>query len=387
MGVEFQLRLNAGPHDRHHCPVSFRLDRDSAELDRQPLENIAMYDEKGVPIPVQAIHDEKGCTLHWIADGLKAHERIVYTVVSQDEASVQKTGDREGNGPAAGNGVALAESEQKLDIFIEGRYFTSYVFDPAFSKPYIGPVAGPNGISYTRLDFETKEHPHHRSIWLGIGDVNGIDIWNEPAGRYGRQTVKELFEKTSGPVLARIGSALDWTDYNGRKQMSERRVVTIYRMPESLRIIDLEFELKAEYGRVELGATKEAGPLGIRVAEPMKADRGGRMVNSYGSVGEAECWGKRAEWCDYSGTVDGHLLGIAAFDHPSNDGFPAHWHIRDYGLMAPNNFYFRGGKLLQPGESIRYKYRLLFHEGSLHTARLSDRYQDYIHPPAIEAVK
>jgi hypothetical protein len=85
--------------------------------------------------------------------------------------------------------------------------------------------------------------------------------------------------------------------------------------------------------------------------------------------------------------VDGLLLGIAAFDHPSNDGFPAHWHIRDYGLMAPNNFYFRGGKLLQPGESIRYKYRLLFHEGSLHTARLSDRYQDYIHPPAIEAVK
>jgi hypothetical protein len=51
-------------------------------------------------------------------------------------------------------------------------------------------------------------------------------------------------------------------------------------------LIDLDFEIKADQDRVELGATKEAGPLGIRVAEPMRAENGGTIVNAFGSVGE-----------------------------------------------------------------------------------------------------
>jgi len=35
------------------------------------------------------------------------------------------------------------------------------------------------------------------------------------------------------------------------------------------------------------------------------------MVNSNGGVGEKEIWGKKANWVDYYGNVDGEEVGIA----------------------------------------------------------------------------
>ena len=62
------------------------------------------------------------------------------------------------------------------------------------------------------------------------------------------------------------------------------------------------------------------------------------MTNAQGGRTEAECWGKRSEWMDYSGTVDGQQVGIAIFDTPGNPGFPTYWHARGYGLFANNIF-------------------------------------------------
>lgn len=371
-----KLSVQAGAHDRLHCPVTFRLPAAFWPEGDDPA-SIRMKDERGAAVPVQVIREADGATLVWIVDELPAHAAATYTVTVEEGA-----GGGLGFSPDAG--VKLSESEHRLDVEIDGRYFTSYVYDPALAKPYIGPVIGPYGASFTRLDFKTREHPHHRSIWLGIGDVNGIDAWNEPEGRHGRQIVQSIEAKAEGPVLARVSSRQAWTNFGGKPQLEEERTATFYRTPAGLRMIDLEFSLVAKYGRVELGATKEAGPLGVRVAESMKVDNGGTMINSYGSVGEAECWGQRAQWCDYFGDVEGHTLGIAVFDHPDNEDHPTYWHIRNYGLFAPNNLYFAGGKLLKPGDTLRYRYRLLFHEGDHAAARVADRYQDYIHPPRVE---
>lgn len=375
MSLSFKLLVAAGSHDRQNCPVVFGLPRMSPLLEGAALGAIDMQDENGKHIPVQVVEKDGKYKLHWIVEKLAAKETAAYRITAKETDSPESAG------------VRLVEAEHRLNVVIDGEYFTSYVFDPALAKPYIGPVLGSSGGSYTRLDFNTREHPHHRSIWLGIGDVNGIDTWNEPAAMHGRQIMNEIMNKTMGPVLARIESRQAWTSFAGKPQLEETRIATFYRTPAAERFIDLEFTLHAKNGRVEFGSTKEAGPLGIRVAESMKADNGGTMVNSYGSVGESECWGQRAEWCDYHGDVEGHLLGIATFDHPDNLDFPTYWHIRNYGLMAPNNLYFLGGKLLQKGESLRYKYRMFFHEGSTAEARVMERYQDYIHPPKVELVK
>ena len=52
----------------------------------------------------------------------------------------------------------------------------------------------------------------------------------------------------------------------------------------------------------------------MRLAQPGKKPGEGRIVQSTG-VRDGQTWGKRAEWCDYSGPVNGKTVGIAIFDH------------------------------------------------------------------------
>ena len=103
------------------------------------------------------------------------------------------------------------------------------------------------------------------------------------------------------------------------------------------------------------------------------------MLNSEGKVGEDEIWGKRANWVDYSGEVDGESLGIAIFDNPANIKHPTYWHARDYGLFAVNpfgehDFYHDpkrdGSVTIALGESLTLRYRVVIHHGDAAEARL-----------------
>jgi len=374
MSELFKLTVQAGRHDREHCPVSFSLPADSPLLQGAASAPLRMTAEGGRSIPVQSELKNGRLFLHWIVDRLSAGETFAYAVASSGEAEAEGT-----------EGVRVTKKEHRFDVEIDGAYFTSYVTDPGLAKPYLGPMMGPYCESFTRLDFETAEHPHHRSVWLAVGDVNGIDMWNEPKDRHGKQRVEGGVEAVGGPVLARLTSKQQWCSFAGKPQLEETRTMTFYRTPSGGRIVDMDSVMTA-LGRVEFGATKEAGPLGIRVAESMKAENGGTIVNAYGSIGEAECWGWRAPWCDYYGQAGGHTLGIAAFDHPDNVDYPTYWHVRDYGLLAANNLYFLGGKLFRKGETIVYRHRMYFHEGDTAAAKVADKYQDYIHPPKVALV-
>ena len=88
------------------------------------------------------------------------------------------------------------------------------------------------------------------------------------------------------------------------------------------------------------GDTKESTLPGVRLAERLTVNGGGRMVNSRGQVGEAECFGRPAEWVDHSVTRNGvywktYTEGIAIFDHPGNPHHPTVWFTRDYGPQSP----------------------------------------------------
>ena len=84
------------------------------------------------------------------------------------------------------------------------------------------------------------------------------------------------------------------------------------------------------------GDQEEMG-LGFRVATPMAVKNGGRIVNSDGLVNEPQVWGKQADWCEYSGTIDGHAVGLLLMPAPAN--FRRSWfHARDYGVLVANPF-------------------------------------------------
>jgi hypothetical protein len=152
------------------------------------------------------------------------------------------------------------------------------------------------------------------------------------------------------------------------------------------RWIDFSVTLVANHGPVVFGDTKE-GSFGVRVAETMKVDAklGGRIVNSEGQI-DKDAWGKRASWVDYQGPVDGKTVGIAILNHPSSFCYPTYWHVRTYGLFAANPFGVKdftgdksadGAYTLEPGKSIKLRYRVLLHKGDEKEGRVAEAFAQF----------
>ncbi|MCD7746954.1 MAG: PmoA family protein [Firmicutes bacterium] len=277
--------------------------------------------------------------------------------------------------------MEIEAADERIRFHIGGDMFAEYVYSDKFYKPYFGPVMTSFGESYTRLDFEATEHPHHRSVFFGVGDVSleggaqHVDFWNEPAN-CGIQKHKSASVSAGGGQM-RVNAETVWTSHDGEPMADAESSFTVYSQPHKTRTVDVTLAFTASYGKLTFGATKEAGPLGVRVADPLRVERGGYMKNSYGAVGEEECWGRAANYCIYGGELSGHPVGIAVFDSAENERFPTTWHIRNYGLFAANNLYFRGGLEIPAGGRLEYKYRIIFFEGDENTAKISDRYVTY----------
>ena len=282
----------------------------------------------------------------------------------------------------------IIKDENCAAVTIGGKPFTKYYFGSDLAKPYLGPVLSKDGISFTRLNFKEKEHPHQRSVFIAVGDVRlsgltpegkeGVDFWNEPAER-GVQAHKKLGTLYAMPSYMMISADNVWQNAEGVPMLDESRSFVFYPQDPSCRYIDVTVTFTAAYGDVKFGPTKEAGPLGVRVADGLRGDRGGLMTNSWGAKTEKECWGRPAVWCDYSGEISGHKLGVAVCDDERNERFPTTWHIRDYGLFAANNLYFRGGLDIPAGESLTYRWRLVFHEGGCDIASKYIIYENQNH--------
>jgi hypothetical protein len=88
-------------------------------------------------------------------------------------------------------------------------------------------------------------------------------------------------------------------------------------------------------------------------------------LSSEGKEGDA-VWSTRGKWTLLGGIVNGEPVTLAILDHPSNVGYPTHWHARGYGLFAANplgDSQFNEPKpfnyALEPGASVTFKHRVL----------------------------
>ena len=53
--------------------------------------------------------------------------------------------------------------------------------------------------------------------------------------------------------------------------------------------------------------------MGVRVRDEIRLtakNPTGQLTNSNDKSGEKEVWGQQADWCDYSGTIEGKAAGI-----------------------------------------------------------------------------
>ena len=283
------------------------------------------------------------------------------------------------------------------NVFVGEDLFAGYRSDVA-GTPVIYPLHLANDVALTR-NFPMKEasvtekpdHDHHRSMWLTHGDVNGTDFWldGEKAGKI-VQTGGEAEASEDGKSGV-IVTSNDWIDTKGEKVLSDTRRYEFF-VDKDRRIIDCDFLLKASYGDVNFGDTKE-GTFGVRVAGTMKVDakKGGLITNAEGLNNKA-AWGKKSTWVDYSGPVGENTAGVTIHAHPSGFGYPCRWHVRTYGLFAANPFgvyHFDGGDktngiVLKKGTKMRLNYRVVLHPGELamdQTKADSEKYENDPRPP------
>jgi hypothetical protein len=292
-------------------------------------------------------------------------------------------------------GVSISSMADRLVVSLDGQPFAEYVFANT-SRPYCYPIYGPGQLSMTRnwpmkeTPGESRDHPHHKGLWFTHGAVNGIDFWSEQKGA-GKVLHDRFSAIKPGGSVGTIKSANRWVADDGSVICTDERTLQFQRDPKrtTSRIIDFEILIRASHGPLTFGDTKE-GTMAIRIAESMRLSGGlgkGRIVNSRG-LRDKETWGKRAEWCDYYGPVDGKTVGVAIFDHPANPRHPTWWHVRDYGLFAANPFGQHDFEKLQNpsagdlkvenGSSIRFKYRFFFHEGDELQGEVAAAWREFI---------
>jgi hypothetical protein len=303
---------------------------------------------------------------------------------------------------AAGDAVELLRKGDRVEVLIGGRPFTTYFFSADVAKPYLQPLRSAQGTIVTR-DFPIgntipPEHlkdralePHQRPLFFGHGNIDGIDFWGEAVFPqysddtvFGRAVLKKLEEVRGGPDSGVLQASFELTGPRGRVIADEIQSFVLGG-DSNTRWIDCEITLVANHGSdVTLGDTKE-GTFGIRLAKELNSPPG-RMVNSAGAEGEKEIWGKRADWVDMDGTLEGEELGIAVFDSPTSFRHPTYWHARGYGLLAANPFGWRefyndpqkdGSWTIQQGNKLKFRYRVFIHHGDYKQAKVAEAYQEY----------
>lgn len=383
--MALRFTVQAGEHDREACPVVVEADLGGLP----PPWRLGAAAEGGAAVPFQAIPlGGSRYRLVWLLGRLPARQAAAFTLASDGAEATR---------PA---GVELSRSDDRIEVRVGGDLFTALHYGPSWSRPFLHPVIGPYGDPVTRaypmrtdVPGEKQDHPHHKSLWVAWGDVNGTDNWSEDRKRgHATQAIRAFSVCESGPVLGRIAGAVDWLSEQGTKVMEEDREIVVWNTPASRRILDLTVAFRATQGPVRFGDTKEGGICSIRVASSMDASGAGTIVNSYGGTNEAETWGKRAHWCDYYGPVNGHTVGLAIFDHPGNLRYPTYWHVRNYGLMTANPFGLShflndkardGSHVLAAGQTLTFRYRVYCHAGTTAEGAVAARYHDFVNPPQV----
>jgi hypothetical protein len=268
--------------------------------------------------------------------------------------------------------VSFARHDDRIEVHVDGRPLATYVFgDPKILRPFLADVRTPGGVQVTRnyppVDgVDTTDHDTmHPGIWLAFGDLSGVDFWrNQGRVEHAGFIKRPQSSDNSGEFTVRNRYL-----YGERLVCNEDCRLSFWALPHEVIIVwDSTFFSPTEFF---FGDQEEMG-LGVRVATPLIVMNGGELTNSENRHGEKEIWGRLADWCDYSGTIDGQRVGVLVVPDPVN--FRRSWfHARDYGLLVANPFGLKAFTrsadpskvVVPPGETFRLRFAIVVHWGDV----------------------
>jgi len=289
--------------------------------------------------------------------------------------------------------VKLKQEEKSIKVEIDGKPFTTYWFADGngshYIRPFMYPVLHSDGTEITADQIQTRgDHPHHRSMWVAHGEVNGADHWSISKGAKSPKQRHIAFTKVEGDSLEQ---QLEWEDVDNQPMMKETRGLRFFQYADGSRGVDFTLTFDPIVDKVTFGDTKEAGLCSVRVVKSISD--AAVLTQSTGKTdagpgkGEPNTWGKAATWCDISGKIGDKSYGITILDHPSNPRHPTTWHCRRYGLMSANPFGLSdfdkalpknsGDFTVEKGKPVTFRYRVVIHAGSANPADLETKFKEY----------
>lgn len=312
------------------------------------------------------------------------------------------------------------KAEKRIDITVDGKPFTSYIYPDVLMKPVLYPLRTTKGTLVSRgwpLDPRPEErvdHPHHVGMWFNYGNVNGLDFWNNstaipPEKKKDFGTIKHVaVEKIkANNKNAELAVQKDWQSPEGKSLLKENTKY-IFSEEGSQRSIEMTTTLTALDQDVSFADNKE-GLIGIRIARELEhpsdkpeifTDANGnptsvaalnndRVTGKYRSsegIEGDDVWGTRGKWVNLMGKIGDEPVSILILDNPKNVGYPTYWHARGYGLFAANPLgqkEFSKGKEtlnfnLKAGESVTFRYKVIIRSGTpLNDAEANAAFQKF----------
>src|SRR5579863_8794484 len=130
--------------------------------------------------------------------------------------------------------VIAKEQERRVDISIDGKPFTSYIWPTTLKKPVLYPLRTARGTIITRgfpleqRPGERIDHPHHAGLWFNYENVNGLDFWNnsdaikpEDAPKMGRILQRSIVSAKSGPNQGELDVETAWVTFEKKVLLNE----------------------------------------------------------------------------------------------------------------------------------------------------------------------
>jgi len=272
--------------------------------------------------------------------------------------------------------VTATKNGASIDILIDKKFFTSYVFSKEEKYPYFFPVNGPTGGSVTSMRNGT--YPHHTSLFFGCDKVNGGNYWQEGLDRGQIVPLRTNIVESGGDRVV-LEQECIWTRLGAMSPVKDFREITITAPSQDIYQIDFNITLEMLLD-VQIEKTNHS-LFSARMDPDLAVINGGTMINAEGLKGEKETFGQPSGWIDFYGNRGASIEGLAIMQHPGNAWYPSPWFTRDYGFISPTPMYWpedESGTSLRKGQKLVLKYRVLIHKGDHLDAEIENAYRIYL---------
>jgi hypothetical protein len=321
---------------------------------------------------------------------------------------------------AKGVEVVPKPAEKRIDVLVDGKPFTSYIWPDRLKKPVLYPLRTAGDTVVTRgfplepRGGERVDHPHQVGLWFNHGDVNGVDFWNnsealkpEEAAKMGTIFHRKIVSTKNGASKGELDVACEWVMPDGSAALKETTHFVFGTGPGQ-RSIDRITTLAAGEKRVVFKDNKE-GVFAMRVTRALEepstkpevfTDASGRpttvaaldnagvngVYTSSEGISGAKVWGTKGRWLALAGKVGTEDVVLLMLDHPKNPGYPTYWHARGYGLYSANSLgasVFSEGKekldyTLEAGAKGVFRHRLLILTGTFSAEKAEAAWKAFV---------